>query len=50
MEITMPILCPIALTASCLKCPVVKVCPLKSVLGDYKPDDNKNDKTDNKKG
>ena len=30
--------CPIAIVAGCAKCPAVKVCPLKSVLGDYKPD------------
>jgi len=29
-------LCPIALAATCQKCPAVSVCPLKSVLGDYK--------------
>jgi hypothetical protein len=28
--------CPIALVASCTKCPAVSVCPLKTVLGDYK--------------
>lgn len=27
-------LCPIALVASCAKCPAYKVCPLKTVLGD----------------
>ena len=27
-------LCPIAIVASCAKCPVVGVCPLKTVLGD----------------
>ncbi len=32
-------LCPIALAASCKKCPAFKVCPLKSVLGDHVPDD-----------
>ncbi len=26
--------CPIAIVASCSKCPVVKICPLKTVLGD----------------
>jgi len=32
--------CPIALAATCAKCPAVSVCPLKGVLGDYKkPDD-----------
>jgi len=30
--------CPIALMASCRKCPAFSVCPLKSVLGDHKPD------------
>ncbi len=29
-------LCPIALLASCAKCPAVSVCPLKGVIGDYK--------------
>jgi hypothetical protein len=33
-------LCPIALAAGCRKCPAVSVCPLKTVLGDYKPDEN----------
>ncbi len=28
-------LCPVALAASCKKCPIVSVCPLKTVLGDY---------------
>jgi len=27
-------LCPIALVASCAKCPAYKVCPLKTVIGD----------------
>jgi hypothetical protein len=31
--------CPIALAAGCLKCPAVSVCPLKTVLGDYKKPD-----------
>ena len=29
-------LCPIAIVASCKKCPAVSVCPLKTVIGDYK--------------
>ena len=28
--------CPIAIVAGCEKCPAVKMCPLKTVLGDYK--------------
>ena len=31
--------CPIALAATCMKCPAVSVCPLKTVLGDYKKPD-----------
>lgn len=27
--------CPVALAVGCAKCPVVKVCPLKGVLGNY---------------
>lgn len=27
--------CPIAIVASCRKCPAFTVCPLKSVLGDH---------------
>ena len=29
-------LCPIALAVGCAKCPVVNVCPLKLVIGDFK--------------
>jgi hypothetical protein len=32
-------LCPIAIVAGCKKCPAFNVCPLKSVIGDYKPED-----------
>ena len=32
-------LCPIALVVGCRKCPAFKVCPVKGVIGDYKPDD-----------
>ncbi len=42
-------LCPIALAASCKKCPVVSVCPLKTVLGDYPKDASSSGKPDEKK-
>ena len=29
-------LCPIAIAVGCKKCPVFTVCPVKSVIGDYK--------------
>jgi hypothetical protein len=28
--------CPVAIAVGCAKCPVVKVCPAKGVIGDYK--------------
>jgi hypothetical protein len=31
-------LCPIALAVGCKKCPAFKVCPVKSMIGDYKPE------------
>jgi hypothetical protein len=30
-------LCPIAIVAGCKKCPAFSACPLKGVIGDYKP-------------
>jgi len=47
-------LCPVALAASCSKCPVVSYCPLKTVIGDFvtdtKPeqDPSDNSNTDSK--
>ena len=32
-------LCPIAIVAGCKKCPVFTVCPLKSVIGDYRKEE-----------
>ncbi len=33
-------LCPIAIAVGCSKCPIVAVCPLKGVIGDYKKEDS----------
>ena len=30
------VVCPVALAVGCVKCPIFKVCPVKSVIGDYK--------------
>jgi hypothetical protein len=30
-------LCPVAIAVGCKKCPVFAVCPLKTVIGDYRP-------------
>lgn len=27
--------CPVAMAAGCAKCPVVKICPGKGIIGDY---------------
>ena len=32
------VICPIALAVGCKKCPVFSVCPVKGVIGDYKPE------------
>jgi hypothetical protein len=31
-------LCPIAVVAGCRKCPAYSLCPLKGVIGDYRPE------------
>jgi len=31
-------LCPVALAVGCRKCPIVRVCPVKGLIGDYKPE------------
>ena len=35
------VLCPVALAVGCKKCPVFAVCPAKSLIGDYKPEEDK---------
>ncbi len=34
-------LCPIAMVASCRKCPAFPVCPLKGVIGDYRKEEER---------
>ncbi len=29
--------CPIAIVSGCVKCPIFKICPVKSLIGDYVP-------------
>jgi hypothetical protein len=31
-------LCPIAIIATCKKCPAFRICPLKTALGDFRPE------------
>ncbi|MBS2005727.1 MAG: hypothetical protein JST01_01720 [Cyanobacteria bacterium SZAS TMP-1] len=38
------VICPIAMVVHCSGCPIVKICPAKTILGDYgkeKVDDSK---------
>jgi len=42
-------LCPIAIVAGCRKCPAFTVCPLKSVIGDYKKSDETQQSADKAK-
>lgn len=39
-------LCPIALAVGCKKCPAFTVCPLKSVIGNYKKPEETRSKQD----
>jgi len=38
-------LCPYAMLMSCKKCPILKLCPVKTVIGDYKPPKRKKKKS-----
>ena len=29
------VLCPVALAVHCTSCPIVRVCPAKTIIGDY---------------
>lgn len=34
------VICPVAIAVGCKKCPIFKVCPAKSIIGDQKAGDN----------
>jgi hypothetical protein len=38
------VICPVAIAVGCKKCPVFGICPVKSIIGDYKPGE-KDDKS-----
>jgi hypothetical protein len=42
------VICPIAIVAGCKKCPVFKVCPLTTVIGDQKTPDVTDTKAEKK--
>ena len=33
------VICPIAIAVGCRKCPIFGICPVKELIGDYKPDE-----------
>lgn len=37
------VLCPGALIVGCKKCPIVEMCPAKSIIGDWKPEEENKD-------
>jgi len=43
-------LCPVAIAVGCKKCPIFTVCPAKSLIGDYKPDEQASPKSQAKTG
>jgi hypothetical protein len=38
------VLCPVALAVGCKGCPIFNVCPVKGVIGDYRPEEAAKDK------
>jgi len=34
-------LCPVAIAIGCKKCPVFAICPVKTIIGDYRPDEHR---------
>ncbi|MGC1818514.1 MAG: hypothetical protein WA900_12765 [Casimicrobiaceae bacterium] len=37
-------ICPIAIAVGCRKCPVFTICPVKAIIGDYRPPEPPADK------
>ena len=33
-------LCPVAIAVGCKKCPVFAICPVKTIIGDYRPNEH----------
>ena len=32
------VVCPVAIAVGCPRCPVFKICPVKGLIGSYRPD------------
>ncbi len=37
-------LCPVAIAVGCKRCPLFAVCPVKTVIGDYRPGEHPTEK------
>lgn len=44
------VLCPVAMAVGCKKCPAFGFCPVKGVIGDYRPDKEAETKQEPEKG
>jgi hypothetical protein len=33
-------LCPVAIAVGCKRCPVFAICPVKTIIGDYRPNEH----------
>lgn len=42
-------ICPIALAVGCKSCPIVNICPAKSIIGDHKVEEISNKKKSEEK-
>lgn len=42
-------LCPVAIAIGCKKCPIFAVCPVKTIIGDYRPDQHPPETSQSKK-
>ena len=38
-------LCPVAIAVGCKKCPIFAVCPVKTIIGDYRPEEHAKEKS-----
>ena len=42
-------LCPVALAVGCEKCPMFKMCPLKTIIGDQKKEEERKEESSEEK-
>ncbi|MEQ1519612.1 MAG: hypothetical protein ABL931_24320 [Usitatibacteraceae bacterium] len=42
------VICPVAIAVGCKKCPIFKVCPVKSIIGDQKSGGSEDVKAESK--